>query len=200
MEAAREDSPDLKASRQTCWRENQKRFEPCLQECGEASKTYAGVTMDPMVTEMLASVSREDARRLTDISKQKIEKVKAKSAEIGGVLVSRGAAESAAPNTLESLLPYLTEGSLFLLLGFGMGALTRMLIKAVLLVAVLLVAGMMFLEVKEFGALDWGPMLDWVRMSVLNLSKNESVADLLTTKVPSMGTLALGFLIGLRGR
>jgi len=200
MAAAREDSPDLDASRKTCWRENQKGFDPCLANCAEESEAYAGVAMDPMVTEMLASVSREDARRLTAIPQDLAEKAKSKSAEIGGVMVSRGEAEMTAPTSLESLLPYLTEGSLFLLVGFGLGALTRMLIKGILIVLVLFAAGMMFLETKDFVTVEWGPMLDWVRMSVLNLSANESVADFLTTKLPSMGTLGVGYFIGLRRR
>ena len=200
MTAAREDSPDLAASRKTCWQKNQRGFDPCLAQCAEASETYAGVAMDPMVTEMLASVSREDARRLTAVPQDLAEAAKAKSAEIGGVMVSRGEAEMTTPSSLESLLPYLTEGSLFLLVGFGLGALTRMLIKGILIVLILFAAGMMFLETKEFVTVEWGPMLEWVRMSVLNLSANESITEFLATKVPSMGTLGVGYFIGLRRR
>lgn len=200
MDAAREDSPDLTASRKTCWAQHEKTFEPCLAACGEASKSYAGVGLDPMVAEMLRAISREDARRLATVPERIASTAPPKSAEIGGVKVTRGEAEMGPPTSLESLLPYLTEGSLFLLVGFGLGALTRMLIKGVLIVLVLFAGGLMFLETKEFVTVDWGPMLDWVRTSVLNLSQNESIAGFLTTKLPTMGTLGVGYLIGLKRR
>lgn len=184
------------AAQDACWKTHGGGVDGCLGACMGTSKSYAGVELEPMVAEMLSSISRDEARRLVGASAPAAEK----KAEIGGVMVSRGDVEAAPPTSVESLLPYLTEGSLFLLVGFGLGMLTRMLFKVLLIVLVLFLAGVMFLETKEFVTVAWGPMLDWVRTGVLNLSANESITDFVATKIPSAGSLGVGYFLGIRRR
>lgn len=99
---------------------------------------------------------------------------------------------------LERALPWITEGSLFALIGFALGYATRKVFKLALLV--IAVAFLAVQALVHFGVLEvgWGGVVDALNRVVLNLKADESVTGFLTRRVPSAGALLAGVVIGFR--
>jgi uncharacterized membrane protein (Fun14 family) len=97
---------------------------------------------------------------------------------------------------LGNALPYITEGSLFSLIGFALGYATRKVFKVSL---ALLALGFVGLQAASyFGMIDvdWSPVLSSLNNGVLNLKENESIAQFAMHRLPSLAALAVGSFIG----
>jgi len=106
--------------------------------------------------------------------------------------------EAAEPGPLERLLPYLTEASLFGLIGFALGYTTRKLFKlALILVAIGFVALQAMVYAGWF-EVDWGGLLGKLNEWIFNLKESTSVSEFLTDRVPAAGSLLVGALVGFR--
>jgi len=108
-------------------------------------------------------------------------------------------AESSAPateGTLEAALPYLTEGSLFALLGFALGYTTRKIFKIGLIVIALAFVVLQALSYAKVATVDWGGLVDWLNGAILNLKENETVTQFFTRRIPSTGALIAGVFVG----
>lgn len=118
---------------------------------------------------------------------------------VSSLVGSGAAAESEGEGgDLEVVLPYVTEASLFAVLGFALGYLSRKVIKIgliVLGVAFLLLQTLSWLEVV---AIDWTRATELVNAFVLNWNTEQPVAEILKDRIPSAGGLALGYALGFR--
>lgn len=110
--------------------------------------------------------------------------------------------ESSAPKTesgaLEDALPYVTEGSLFALIGFALGYTTRKIFKIGLIVLAVFFVAVQALSYAKVATVDWGGLIDWLNRAILNLKENETVTQFVTRRIPSTGALLLGVLIGFK--
>jgi uncharacterized membrane protein (Fun14 family) len=107
---------------------------------------------------------------------------------------------STAPaETKDSLLPYLTEGSFFGIIGFALGFTSRKIVKLMLILIALVFAavqGLAFAGVVS--SVDWGKGLKLANDLVFNLNEHESWIEFLKAKIPSAGAFMGGFLLGFR--
>ncbi len=121
---------------------------------------------------------------------------------LGHGLVAPGqtgsASAAAEPEGLERFLPYLTEGSLFALLGFAVGYATRKVVKLLLIVIAVLFVLVQLLSSKGMLDMDWGGLLDWLNALVFNLKENQTVSEVLTDRIPTSGAFLLGVVLGFR--
>lgn len=107
--------------------------------------------------------------------------------------------EKAEPGTAEKILPFLTEGGIAMLLGLALGIATRSIFKiALILIAVTFVA-IQFLAYKGLIAdVDWGGIASGAKDLVLNLPDTTGLSEMLQYKLPSAGSLVLGYYLGLK--
>ncbi len=110
--------------------------------------------------------------------------------------------DSSAPETshgaLETALPYVTEGSLFALIGFALGYTTRKIFKLGLIVLAVFFVALQALNYAKVATVDWGGLVDWLNRAVLNLKENETVTQFLTKRVPTTGALLAGVFFGFK--
>lgn len=97
---------------------------------------------------------------------------------------------------LERSLPYVTEGSLFGLIGFALGYATRKFVKFGLILVALFFVGLQALVWTGTVSVDWSEMLGKLNALLFNLRANESMTQFLTRRVPSAGGMLAGYLIG----
>jgi hypothetical protein len=45
---------------------------------------------------------------------------------------------------------------------------------------------------------EWGPVVGWINARILNLKESESITGFLTKRVPSIGTLLVGWYLGFK--
>lgn len=102
------------------------------------------------------------------------------------------------PKGFESYLPYLTEGSLFALIGFALGYTTRKVFRLALILIALGFVGIQAAVWAGWVQVDWGGVVDVLNGWVLNLKENESLTEFLTRHVPAAGALVLGAAVGFR--
>jgi uncharacterized membrane protein (Fun14 family) len=103
-----------------------------------------------------------------------------------------------APSPLESALPYVTEASLFGLIGFALGYSTRKLFKLTLIVIALAFVGAQALVHLGWVDIDWSGLAGKLNGWVLNLKESMSVTAFLTDRIPSAGALLAGWVVGFR--
>lgn len=105
----------------------------------------------------------------------------------------------AEPGAAERILPFLTEGGVAMLLGLALGIATRSVFRiALLLVAVTFIA-IQFLAYKGYIAeVDWGGIATGLKNLVLNLPETTGLSAMLQYKLPSAGSLVLGYYLGLK--
>lgn len=109
---------------------------------------------------------------------------------------SAAAAHDEQAGALEKALPYVTEGSLFGLIGFALGYATRKVFKVGLLLIALAFIAIQTLTYFDVIDVDWGPVVAWINKALLNLKGNESFTQFLTKRVPSVGALLAGYVFG----
>jgi len=107
--------------------------------------------------------------------------------------------EQAEPGTAETILPFLTEGGIAMLLGLALGIATRSVFRiALILIAVVFIA-VQFLAYKGYiGDVDWGGIASGLKNVVLNLPETTGLSQMLQYKLPSAGSLVLGYYLGLK--
>ena len=106
------------------------------------------------------------------------------------------AADDEQAGALEKALPYVTEGSLFGLIGFALGYATRKVFKLGLLLIALAFIAIQTLTYFDLVNVEWGPVVAWINKALLNLKENESFTQFLTKRVPSVGALLAGYVFG----
>lgn len=99
---------------------------------------------------------------------------------------------------LERSLPFVTEASLFALIGFALGYATRKVFKLALLVIALVFIAIQTLSYFNLLDVEWGGVVGWINKAILNLKENESITKFLTRRVPSVGSLVVGYFLGFR--
>jgi len=114
----------------------------------------------------------------------------------GASLVDDGGTGKAEPTPLERTLPYVTEGSLFGLIGFALGYASRKFVKLGLIVLALFFVGLQALVWTGSVSIDWNGLLGKLNALVFNLQENESMTAFLTRRIPSGGGMLLGYLVG----
>ncbi len=98
----------------------------------------------------------------------------------------------------EDLLPFATEASLFALIGFALGFTTRRLFKLLLILIALAFVIVQGLAYAGWIEVDWGVVQQRINEWVLNLKRDQTVTKILTYRLPSLGALGAGWLVGLR--
>jgi uncharacterized membrane protein (Fun14 family) len=111
---------------------------------------------------------------------------------------SNGAATETGGGALEDALPYVTEGSLFALIGFALGYTTRKIFKIGLIVLAVFFVALQALNYTKVATVDWGGLVDWLNRAVLNLKENETVTQFLTKRIPTTGALLVGVFLGFK--
>jgi len=102
------------------------------------------------------------------------------------------------PKGFEAYLPYVTEGSLFALIGFALGYTTRKIFRLGLILIALGFVGVQAAVWAGWIQVDWGGVVDKLNSWVLNLKESESLTGFLTRHVPAAGALVLGAALGFR--
>lgn len=99
------------------------------------------------------------------------------------------------PSTLDTVLPFVTEGGIAMILGLILGMLTRSFLKMILVFAILGFIGIQYLNYKGIMTVDWGAMKDFVLNMV---PRGASLSEIVMKKLPSLGAFGLGYLLGLK--
>ncbi len=97
--------------------------------------------------------------------------------------------------TLDTILPFVTEGGIAMILGLILGMLTRSFLKVLLVFAILGFVGVQYLNYKGVMTVDWGAMKDFVLNMV---PRGASLSMIVMKKLPSLGAFGLGYLLGLK--
>lgn len=98
-------------------------------------------------------------------------------------------------DTLDVVLPYISEGGIAMLLGLLFGMITRSFLKVLFLFAILGFIGAQYLAHKGVLTVDWGAMKDFVLNMV---PQGASLSEIVQKKLPSLGAFGLGYLLGLK--
>lgn len=101
-------------------------------------------------------------------------------------------------STASDVMPYVTEGSFFALIGFALGYLSRKVVKIGLILLALMFLAVQGLSYAEVVSVDWDRALGLVNDLVLNLKENQTVTDVLKDRLPSAGGLVGGYALGFR--
>jgi len=115
-----------------------------------------------------------------------------------GLSAAQAGTIAAEPSPLENALPYVTEASLFGLIGFALGYSTRKLFKLSLILIALAFVGAQALVHLGWVEIDWGGLVGKLNGWVLNLKQSSSVTSFLTDRIPSAGSLLAGWVVGFR--
>ena len=108
------------------------------------------------------------------------------------------AVEAAESGSVEQLLPFLTEGSFFALIGFALGYATRKVVKLLLIFVAIFFAGLQALVYAGVADVDWGQAIDLLNGLILNVKEEQTLTEIAKAKLPSFGGLAGGYLLGWR--
>ena len=116
---------------------------------------------------------------------------------VGNSLVEgAGATAAEEPSGAQRALPYVTEGSLFGLIGFALGYASRKFVKVGLIVLALFFVGLQALVWTGSVSVDWGGLAGKLNTLVFNLKENESVLQFVTRRIPSGASLLAGYALG----
>jgi uncharacterized membrane protein (Fun14 family) len=98
-------------------------------------------------------------------------------------------------STAPDWLPFVTEGGISMLIGIALGVATRTVFKFVAILVALLFITIQFMSHKGWiTGIDWGKVQDWV----LNVPKSTGIVSLVKYKLPSAGSLVVGYWLGLK--
>jgi len=103
--------------------------------------------------------------------------------------------EPAKEETLDVVLPFISEGGIAMILGLLLGMFTRSFLKILFLFAILGFIGVQYMAHKGVITVDWGAMKDFVLNMV---PKGASLSEIIQKKLPSLGAFGLGYLLGLK--
>ena len=118
----------------------------------------------------------------------------------GGSTGPNGVASAAAEDAggLESLLPYLTEGTFFALIGFALGYASKKVVKVGLIFIAIFFAGLQGMVYAGVADVDWGAAIDLLNNLILNIQEDQTFTEILKAKIPTAGGLTAGYLLGFR--
>lgn len=102
------------------------------------------------------------------------------------------------PSTAEKVLPFVTEGGLAMLLGLGLGIATRAVAKFLIVGMAIIFVVIQYLAYKGMLTVDWGAMGGWIKNFVLNISGENGISKIVQHKLPSAGSLGMGYYLGLK--
>jgi uncharacterized membrane protein (Fun14 family) len=125
-------------------------------------------------------------------------RAEAKTSGAAAQLAPGQEAEEEEPNTLEKVLPYITEGGSAMLLGYLLALATRAAFKLIIAGLVLGFVALNFLAYKGVLTVDWSAFAAWIGENVLNTSAEADVGQIAQEKIPSAGAGMLGYLLGLK--
>lgn len=97
---------------------------------------------------------------------------------------------------LERALPYVTESSLFGLIGCALGYASRKFLKLALIGLALFFVGLQTLVWLDAVTIDWSALVARVNAGLLELRDGEPLTSFLTRRVPAAGGLLLGYWVG----
>lgn len=100
---------------------------------------------------------------------------------------------------MQSLLPYFSECGLLMLLGIAFGMATKMAFKVAIVLGILLIGGMQYLAWQGVLDVNWGALGAFAHETLLNITPQGDLSELLKEKSPSLATLATGVYLGMRG-
>ncbi|MBK6940041.1 MAG: hypothetical protein IPH13_07515 [Planctomycetes bacterium] len=100
--------------------------------------------------------------------------------------------------TPESVLPYLTEGSFFGILGFALGYTSRKIVKLFLILLALVFAAVQGLAVAGVADVDWNKALALANDLIFNVNQHAGWIEFMKAKLPSAGAFCGGFLLGFK--
>lgn len=109
-----------------------------------------------------------------------------------------GGVQTTEPSTAETLLPYVTEGSFFALIGFALGYASKKVLKLGLIVLAVFFVALQGLSYLDVITIDWKRAIDVVNDLILNLNENRTVLDFVKDRVPTLGGFGVGYLLGFR--
>lgn len=98
-------------------------------------------------------------------------------------------------DTLDTLLPFVSEGGIAMILGLLLGMITRSFLKVMFLFLILGFIGLQYMNYKGVITIDWGAMKDFVLHMV---PRGASLSQIVQQKLPSLGAFGLGYLLGLK--
>ncbi len=98
----------------------------------------------------------------------------------------------------QDILPYLTEGGIAMLIGIALGMATRTAAKILVLLFAVFFLGVQFLAAKGIVDIDWSAFTTWLRQFVLNISGDKGLGAIVQHKLPSAGSLVIGYYLGLK--
>jgi uncharacterized membrane protein (Fun14 family) len=107
--------------------------------------------------------------------------------------------KAASIDWLKGFLPYFSEGGLALLLGIGLGMISRTVLKVALVFGLLVIAGMEYASYRGAMTVDWGAIVGLIHETILNVTPNGDLAAIVKEKLPSLGALGGGYVMGLKG-
>jgi len=93
-----------------------------------------------------------------------------------------------------TILPYVTEGGLAMLVGLLLGMATRGFLKLGLLLIVVAFVGLQYLAYKNILTVNWSALKEYV----LNATHGADWFTVVKQKLPSGGAFGLGYLLGLK--
>ncbi len=109
-----------------------------------------------------------------------------------------GANAAAEAGGLEGLLPFLTEGTFFALIGFALGYASRKVVKVGLIFVAIFFAGLQGLVYAGVADVNWGLAVELLNDLILNIQEDQTFTQVLTAKLPTAGGLIAGYLLGSR--
>ena len=98
----------------------------------------------------------------------------------------------------EVVLPYVTEASLFAIVGFALGYLSRKVVKVGLILLGLTFVLLQTLSYLEVVSIDWTRATELINTFVLNWNTEQPVSEILKDRIPSAGGLVAGYALGFR--
>ncbi|MBI1381610.1 MAG: hypothetical protein GC161_11050 [Planctomycetaceae bacterium] len=121
-------------------------------------------------------------------------------ATLGAASLTAGgtAAEPETSDKLFAALPYLTEGSFFALIGFALGYASKKVVKVGLIVVALVFVALQGLVWADVAQVDWGAAVEKLNTLIFNVREDTSVGEWLRARVPSLGGLLAGYVLGFR--
>ncbi len=101
-------------------------------------------------------------------------------------------------STTRKVLPFVTEGGIAMLLGLALGIASRAFAKIALIGVALVFVAIQYLAYKGMLTVDWGAMGVWIKNFVLNISGDNGIGKIVQHKLPSAGSMGMGYYLGLK--
>ncbi len=115
-----------------------------------------------------------------------------------GLVVSGEGTPESPPSGAARALPYVTEGSLFGLIGFALGYASRKFVKVGLILLALFFVALQALVWTGSVSVDWSGLAGKLDQLVFNLKGDDSFAQFVTKRIPSGASLLAGWALGFK--